>query len=276
MVSLRSVSVGLVAALLVAACATSPTGRRQLNLFPQGQMQAMGVQAFQQIKEETPTLSGGPVVSYVQCVADAITAQVNSASAPQGWEVQVFRSDQVNAFALPGGKIGVYTGLLKVAENQHQLAAVVGHEVGHVLADHSNERLSTNYAAQTGVTLLSVLAGASGAMDRNTAMGLLGLGAQVGVVLPFSRLHESEADRIGLDLMAEAGFDPRESVDLWRNMARAGGKGPPEFLSTHPSRQTRINDLQGWMPQAIDRYEVAQARGRSPNCPRPAEIPSGQ
>lgn len=274
MVSARSLTVALIAALAAVACATSPTGRRQLQLFPEGQMQAMGVQAFQQIKEDTPTLDSGPVVTYVQCVSDAITTQVNSASAPAGWEVTVFRSDQVNAFALPGGKIGVYTGLLRVAENQHQLAAVIGHEVGHVLADHSNERLSTNYAAQTGVTLLSVLAGASGAVDRDTAMGLLGLGAQVGVVLPFSRLHESEADRIGLDLMAEAGFDPRESVNLWRNMAEAGGKGPPEFLSTHPSRQTRINDLQSWMPQAVNLYQVAQARGRLPDCRRPAEIPA--
>ena len=271
--SIRSLATLALAALLSSACATSPTGRSQLHLFPEGQMKAMGVQAFQQIKEKEPTLDSGPAVAFVRCVADAITAAVDSGGAPESWEVEVFRSEQVNAFALPGGKIGVYTGLLKVTENQAQLAAVMGHEVGHVLADHSNERMSTTYATQAGVTLLAVLAGSSQAVDRNTAMAVLGLGATVGVILPFSRLHESEADRIGLDLMAEAGFDPREAVELWRNMAKTGGKGPPEFLSTHPSSNTRIDKLQELMPGAVDRYEAARMRGHRPDCPRPATIP---
>ena len=149
---------------------------------------------------------------------------------------------------------------------------MIGHEVGHVLADHSNERLSTNYAAQTGVTLLSVLAGASGAVDRDTAMGLLGLGAQVGVVLPFSRLHESEADRIGLDLMAEAGFDPRESVALWKNMRAEGGNEPPEFLSTHPSSEDRIDKLVAHYPVALKLYNDARAAGKAPDCGAPPAI----
>jgi predicted Zn-dependent protease len=180
----------------------------------------------------------------------------------RGWEVQVFADDDANAFALPGGKIGVYTGLLKVARTQDQLAAVIGHEVAHVLSRHANERVSTAYTAEAALTAV----GTSGIVSPQL-MGLMGLGAQVGVLLPFSRTQESEADILGLDLMARAGFDPRQSIALWQNMnaSRKGG-APPEFMSTHPSDATRMSKLNARMPHAMSLYQAAQAGGRRPRC----------
>lgn len=273
---LRAVLVIAVTLAVTVGCTTSPTGRQQLQLFPQSQMARMGSEAYENIKQETPVSKDPAVNRYVECVADAIIRVLPSGkNTPDDWEVTVFRSDQVNAFALPGGKIGVYTGLLRVAENQNQLAAVIGHEVGHVLADHSNARLSANYATMAGITVISVLAGASGAVDdQRTMMALLGLGAQVGVLLPFSRSHESEADEIGLDLMARAGFEPTESVALWRRMAEASDGQPPELLSTHPAHGTRIRNLQDHMPQAQRLYESAE---RHPDCQavRPEPVKKG-
>ncbi|MBM1145318.1 MAG: peptidase [Alcanivorax sp.] len=248
--------------LLLAACATSPLGRQQFLLLPAAEMDQMGVQAYSEMKQEQPTVSGTKEARYVQCVANAITAVVDS---DQQWEVTVFKDDSANAFALPGGKIGVHTGLLKVAKNQDQLAAVIGHEVGHVIAQHSNERMSIQYATQTGTQLVAALAGGDSA-EKQTLMGLLGVGAQYGVQLPFSRKHEAEADVVGLQLMAEAGFNPEQSVDLWRNMAAAGGSAPPELLSTHPSNETRIQGLQARLPEARPIYQQARAAGRRPNC----------
>lgn len=253
----------------LAACATSPTGRSQLQFFPASQMQSMGVEAFDQIKRDQPLLEDGPQVNYVQCVVDAIVPHVPAEYADAGWEVSVFESDQVNAFALPGGKMGVYTGLLDVAENADQVAAVIGHEIAHVMAEHANERMSTQMATVVGLGALQVAAGDD--PQRQQVMAALGVGAQVGIILPFSRLHESEADEIGLELMARSGFDPQASVALWRNMAKASGDGPPEFLSTHPSKDRRITDLQSAMPRALYVYEQALAAGREPQCQRPAE-----
>ena len=181
------------------------------------------------------------------------------------WEVTVFEEESPNAFALPGGKIGVHTGLFTVAENQDQLATVMGHEVAHVLAQHGNERVSTAYATQSGLALVSAMGDPNSATQRQL-MGALGVGAQVGVLLPFSRTQESEADQIGLELMARAGFDPRESTALWRNMAAAGGGAPPEFLSTHPAHGTRIQALEAWTPGALRLMEQAHAAGRRPSC----------
>jgi predicted Zn-dependent protease len=181
----------------------------------------------------------------------------------------VFQDDTANAFALPGRKIGVHTGLLKVARNQDQLATVLGHEVGHVIARHSAERVSDQYATQLGAQGIGVLLGAvsdpSSPLHAGT-MAVLGIGAQ-GVVLKFSRTHESEADLIGLDRMAAAGFDPRESVPLWQNMEAASkGARPPEFLSTHPSPETRIKDLQQRIPDALPIADQAHKQGRNPRC----------
>ena len=181
------------------------------------------------------------------------------------WEVVVFEADQANAFALPGYKIGVYTGLLKYAKNQDQLAAVMGHEVAHVIAEHGNERVSNQMATEAGLSIAAVLLGTE--QDSNTAliMAGLGLGAQYGVILPFSRSHESEADLIGLELMAKAGFNPEESVTLWQNMAQSG-LSPPEFMSTHPSSDTRIKQLRERIPQVQPAYQQAVKKGQRANC----------
>ena len=255
--------------ITLTACATSPTGRKQFVFMPESQMIVMGVQSFHKIQADTPPVKVSAVTDYVQCVADALTQlpQVKKQSAD--WEVVVFDDMAVNAFALPGGKIGVYKGLLTVAENQHQLAAVMGHEVGHVLARHGNERVSQNFAVGQTLSLLENWMVASNTKYRETAMAALGLGSRFGVLLPFSRLHESEADNIGLELMARAGFDPRQSVSLWQNMGKGGGKTPPEFMSTHPSHKTRIDDLNAEMSNAASLYNSAKAAGKRPGCKAP-------
>ena len=254
---------------VLAACATSPTGRKQLIFMPESQMVVMGVQSFNQMKDQTPEVKDAAINNYVQCVAGAITSLPTVQNNSADWEVVVFDDATVNAFALPGGKIGVYKGLLTVAETQGQLAAVLGHEVGHVLAHHGNERVSQNFAVGQTLALLENWMAAGNKSNRDTVMSALGLGAQVGVLLPFSRLHESEADRIGLDLMAQAGFDPHESVTLWENMGKDGGKQPPQFLSTHPSHSTRIEQLNGAIPQVLPLYQQAQTEGKRPACKVP-------
>jgi len=250
----------LTALVLLAGCATSPTGRSQLVLMPESEINQMGLQAFTTIKQETRVDHSTATNRYVQCVAQAITREVGG-----NWEVVVFNDSDANAFALPGGKIGVYTGLLKVAENQDQLATVIGHEVAHVLARHSNERVSQKFAVEQGLSLINAIANPQSGTGQ-TLMGLLGVGAQYGVLMPYSRIQESEADILGLDLMARAGFDPRESTRLWINMGRAGGGQPPEFLSTHPSHSTRISDLNAHMPVALQLQSRARQQGKRPAC----------
>ncbi|WP_240776308.1 M48 family metallopeptidase [Nitrincola alkalilacustris] len=258
----------LLSCLLLSACATSPTGRTQLTLFSEGELAQMGSASFDQIKEEEKINTNRAVNQYVQCVSDALLAVSGT---PEGWEVVVFDAEGVNAFALPGKKIGVHTGLLKVAETPDQLAAVIGHEIGHVQARHGNERVSTAFATQAGLALIGAVV-ASGEEPSPALMAALGLGAQVGVMLPFSRQHELEADLIGLDLMARAGFDPQQSITLWQNMSRSGGGQSVEFLSTHPGHETRIRTLQQSMPGAMDTYNRARAAGKNPTCRPPARI----
>lgn len=248
--------------LLLLACTESPLGRKQLLLMPESQMAQMGATAYSEMKTQQAVVTDAQAVSYVRCVTAAITTSLGGNGS---WEVNLFRDDSANAFALPGGKIGVNTGLLKVAETPDQLAAVIGHEIGHVMAQHGNERMSIQMATQTGMQLMKTLSGEP-SEEKQMLFGLLGLGAQFGVTLPYSRAHESEADLIGLKLMAAAGFDPRASVTLWQNMAHASGGAPPEFLSTHPSSQTRIEALRANMAQALPIYEKAKAGGRTPDC----------
>ena len=225
----------LVATALVsaAACSTSPTGRPQIAFMSEKDMQQMGEQAFSQIKAQTPLL--------------------------------VFDDNAVNAFALPGNKIGVYEGIFRAARNQDQLAAVIGHEVAHVVAHHANERVSTTTATQMGVNVAQAAAGGTGT-GSGQLVGLLGAGATMGVILPFNRKQESEADVVGLDLMAKAGFNPAQAIPLWENMSRIGKEKPPEFLSTHPSDETRLNGLKKALPKAETLYAEAQAKGFQPSC----------
>ena len=245
---------------LATGCATSPTGRSQLVLMPDSQMDQMGLQAFTNIKDETPVEKSRTTNKYVQCVGKAITREVGG-----NWEIVVFRDDAANAFALPGRKIGVNTGLLKVAENQHQLATVLGHEVAHVLSQHSNERVSQQFAVEQGLGLVNAVASPQSATGQ-TLMGLLGVGAQYGILLPYSRVQESEADTLGLDLLAKAGFDPRESVKRWANMSRANRGQPPEFRSTHPSHGSRISELNAHMAVALNLQNRARQLGKRPAC----------
>lgn len=257
------------AALTLGACATSPTGRKQLILLPEEQMSVLGAQAFDQMKAEEPVSNDPTMNRYVQCISDALL-DASGANEGQSWEVVVFDSPQVNAFALPGAKIGVYTGMIQFAQTPDQLAAVIGHEIGHVIARHSNERVSEQQAAalaQGGFALL--LEGfQTDPNTRNAVMAGLGIGHQFGRALPHSRTQESEADIIGLSLMADAGFDPEAAPALWDLMA-ARGESPPEFMSTHPAPDRRAADLRKRIPEIVSRYEAARAAGRRPACSRP-------
>ncbi|HUR41511.1 MAG TPA: M48 family metallopeptidase [Verrucomicrobiae bacterium] len=240
--------------LLIAACSTSPLGRRQFKLVSDEQMNEMGVASFNELKTKTPETRDTRASEYVSCVARNITSVMGGGN----WEVRTFEDKSVNAFALPGGKIGVNTGLLKVATTQDQLAAVIGHEVAHVIAGHSSERVSESMAAQLGLGVVEASTGVNGEM--------LGIATNVLLLLPHSRAHESEADLLGLDYMAKAGFDPRASITLWQNMRASAGQKPPELLSTHPSDATRITHLEQRLPIAMPLYEQARAGGRRPAC----------
>lgn len=254
---------------MLVGCQTtqSPTGRSQMLMFSDAEMRQLGERSFEQIRTQEKTPTSPRVKAYVNCVADAITRQLPSAAGPTGWEVEVFDSEQVNAFALPGGHIGVYSGLLKVAETPHQLAAVIGHEVGHVLARHSNERLSRNQLTELGMNAAGAFMDIGGVESRNAWMSALGVGTQVGILLPYGRKQESESDEIGLELMANAGFDPRQSVTLWLRMGRASQESKTvELLSTHPSHSRRIQELNARMPRALELYEQAQRMGIRPSC----------
>lgn len=249
---------------LLTSCAQSPTGRSQLKLYSNAQLASMGVQAFADMKTKQKVSTKRVNNQFVTCVAGYLTQQVPKQVFDGEWELVVFEDEQVNAFALPGGKIGVYTGLLNVAENQHQLAAVIGHEIGHVIAEHGNERMSNSALIGLGMQATNQLLKNNQVASSNAIMAAIGLGLQVGVQLPFSRTHESESDLIGLSLMAKAGFDPQGAVALWQNMEKASGAArQAEFLSTHPSPQTRIGMLQKNMEDA---KAIATRATTQPNC----------
>ncbi|KZN36199.1 M48 family metallopeptidase [Pseudoalteromonas luteoviolacea] len=263
---MKKVLACMLVALTLSGCKTSPTGRTQIMLYPEHQMNEMGLASFDQIKSKQAVDTNQANNTYVKCIADALIAQLPNKYASQKWEVVVFKDDSANAFALPGGKIGVHTGLLKVAKNQHQLAAVMGHEVGHVIAQHANERVSQSSLLQAGLQVSNAVMEMNNIEHRNAIMQGLGVGAQVGIALPFSRGHETEADIIGLELMAKAGFKPIGAVELWRNMEKQGGERPMEFLSTHPSPDNRIQRLSDNMSSANNLYRNAQQKGLNPTC----------
>lgn len=245
-------------------CDESPTGRKQLTLLPDSQLAAYGAKTFEDLKRTQPVLTEPAVNGYVRCIAQRIIEALpeNRGS----WEVVVFRNPSPNAFALPGNKIGVNSGMLRVAPTQDQLAAVIAHEVGHILADHANERLTQQLAVQGGLAIMDLFSDDPTGWKYQTLRKALGLGAEVGLLLPFSRTHEKEADAVGLELMARAGFDPRQSIQLWKNMAAATRGEPVEFLSTHPSHETRYEELDERMAPALKLYEGARSRGIHPNC----------
>ena len=267
----------LTIAVSITGCETNPyTGRKQLLMTSIGQEIQMGAQAYNQVKSDPnmrPSQDPREVEPVKRVAARIVEAAKRSKYAEMAkqfqWEVTVIKDDKTaNAFALPGGKMAVYTGIFSMARTEAGLAAVMGHEVVHALARHGAERMSQGQVANTVLQVAGAAIGLSGGnpLLGQATMAALGAGAQVGVLLPFSRKHESEADYVGILLAADAGYDPRESVALWERMAQSGGGGQPEFMSTHPSHDTRIEQLKEWMPEAMAIY---QKRTQMPAKPLP-------
>lgn len=262
-----SVLVGaLVLSLGIVGCESDPyTGRSQLLMTSVGEEMQMGAQAYDQIKSDPkikPSQDPREIEPVKRAAARIIEAAKRSKYADRAkqfqWEVTVIKDDKTaNAFALPGGKMAVYTGIFPVAKTEAGLAAVMGHEVVHALARHGAERMSQGQLTNAALQVAGAAVGATGGnpLLGQATMAALGVGAQVGVLLPFSRQHESEADFVGILLAADAGYDPQESVHLWERMEQlSGGGGPAEFLSTHPGHDTRIQQLKKWMPEAMAIY----------------------
>jgi predicted Zn-dependent protease len=238
-------------AVLVAGCAGSGETGLGIDVVSEEQVQQMGIESWERIRSETPVSED----EAAQQTADEVAGNLLRAAGadPGEWEVVVFQGDQANAFALPGGKIGIYDGMFQAVQNEAQLAAVVAHEIGHVQAEHARERVSSEVATQGVVQLVSAALQVGNVGYANAIAGALGAGAQYGVLLPYSRNQELEADRVGLQLMAQAGYDPRETLAFWQRMQQQGGE-PPAFLSTHPTPGNRIEQLQELMPAALETY----------------------
>lgn len=260
-------SVAIATAVAGCSTTTSSTGRKQVVGLSEAQLAQMGEQAFEQAKQKTPQSRDSRQTAYVGCVVNAIVRQVPSPWNQLRWEFALFQDNEANAWALPGGKVGVYTGIFNVARNQDQLAGVIAHEIGHVIERHHNERITRQQGASTGLQILSALVGARYGEGVGNTVGQVGsLGAQGLILLPNSREQEGEADVVGQQLMAKAGFDPRGAVTLWQNMGAAGGSRPPEWLSTHPNPEARLRELQARAENLVPAMEAARRAGNTPRC----------
>ena len=249
----KRITLVLTLAAILSGCA--------LPLVSEAELEIESEKEFDKIRQQTPISTDARARSYIECVALAIIEELEEPYASMEWEIEVFDSDSINAFAMTGGKIGVFTGIFKAAKNQDQLGAVLGHEVAHVTQKHALERVNTAMTTQGGVMVgTAVLGGGQATAD------VLSMGAALGITLPYGRGQESEADVVGLKYSAGAGFDPRQSVELWKNMEKANKLGPPEFLSTHPSGDTRISDLIAELPEALVLYNEAKSGGKQPRC----------
>lgn len=235
------------------------TGRKQLVDISREQEAQLGYQSYQEILSTENVVEAGPqremVIRVAKRLIEAIHRLDPKADPGFEWAANLIESDQANAFALPGGKIAVYTGILPVAANENGLAAVMGHEVAHAIARHGAERMAYQKLVQIGSMAAGVTVGDMSPAARQAVMGALGAGAKFGVLLPFSRDHETEADLMGIKFAAAACYDPREAPELWKRMAALGGTRPPEFSSTHPSNETRIQKLNEAMPEALQIYQ---------------------
>lgn len=256
---------GAVALLTLSTCSTVPvTGRQQLNLISGSEMMAMSYQQYDQFLSEHKLSDNQEQVAMVKRCGERIQkaveeyfAQNNMSDHLDGykWEFNLVEDPQVNAWCMPGGKVVVYSGLLPVAEDENGLAVVMGHEIAHAVAEHGNERMSQQMLQQMGGTALAVAMQNKPQETQQLWMTAYGVGTQLGAMLPYSRLHESEADRLGLIFMAMAGYNPNGAVEFWQRMAaQKGGQAPPEFLSTHPSDQTRIRKIKELLPEAMKYY----------------------
>ena len=227
--------------ILLSSCVTSPTGRSQLMLISADEETKMGAQAYQEVLGSSKILASGPEVTRVRTVGERI-AKVTGES--YQWEFNVIDDPKtVNAFCLPGGKVAVYTGILPLATTDDELAVVMGHEIAHATCHHGGERVSQNVIAQLGLSAADLLLSGQSESTRQLAIAALGAGAQVGVLLPYSREHESEADTVGLNYMYDAGYDPAAGAEFWKKMEAQGGGAPPAFLSTHPAPEARMENL---------------------------------
>lgn len=251
-----------VAFIFLLSCATVPlTGRRQLSLIPSGQILSMSFQQYDQVKKESKLSTNQKDVAMIKNAGARISTAAEDFLREKGismkfeWEFILIENDEtVNAWCMPGGKVAFYTGILPYTKNETGVAVVMGHEVAHALAQHGNERMSQGLLVQLGGLTLAKALETKPKATQNLFMQAFGIGAQVGFLLPYSRKHESEADYIGLILMAKAGYNPKEAVKFWERMSQSGGAAPPEFLSTHPTHETRINDLNKRLPEAMKYY----------------------
>ncbi|HET7361734.1 MAG TPA: M48 family metallopeptidase [Salinimicrobium sp.] len=255
---LRKITIALSIFLVVVSCKTNPfTGEKNLNFVSNSQIFPMAFQQYDQFLAEHNVVTGTPEARMVKNVGQQIAAAAKrylDANGYQGylegyeWEFNLVKDEAVNAWAMPGGKIVFYTGIMPIAQNETGVAAIMAHEVAHALANHGAQRMSAAQLQQLGAVAGGVII--DDPQTQQIFSTAYGLGTQLGVMLPFSRGHESEADRIGLTLMAIAGYDPAEAADLWRRMQAQGQAAPPEFLSTHPSTERRIRNIEQWAPQA--------------------------
>ncbi|MGD8352920.1 MAG: M48 family metallopeptidase [Pseudomonadota bacterium] len=250
--------------LVMVSCRTVPvTGRSQLSLVSDSQVRGMSLQAYDEFLSQHEVITGTKEAAMVQNVGERISKAVESYLASQNllnksqfaWEFNLIEDKAMNAWAMPGGKVVVYTGILPVTRDETGLAVVMSHEIAHVVAGHGAERMSQGLLTELGGMALSTALSSEPQRTQDLYMTAYGLGAQVGVLLPYSRLHESEADHLGLIFMAIAGYDPNEAVGFWQRMSEsAEGKAPPEFLSTHPSDKKRIQQIRKWIPEAMKYY----------------------
>ncbi len=256
----------LAAVFLLSSCSTVPiTGRSQLDLIPDNEMLSMSFQQYDQFLKSNKESTNQKEIALVKKVgggiADAVQryfAEHNLTDQLQGykWEFHLIESKEANAWCMPGGKVVVYSGILPITKTEAGLAVVLGHEIAHAVAKHGNERMSQALLTQLGGVALSEAIKNKPAVTQNIFMAAFGVGAQIGVLLPFSRVQESEADHLGLIFMAMAGYDPHEALSFWQRMSVAmKGKTPPEFLSDHPSNQTRIEDIKKELPEALKYYQ---------------------
>jgi predicted Zn-dependent protease len=254
----------IVLALVVFACSTVPiTGRKQLSLIPASEMLSMSYTEYDSVLKTSKLSTNQEQIQLVKKVGGRIQKAVETYFAEKDlsgqlkdykWEFNLVESEEVNAWCMPGGKVVVYTGILPVTQSEVGLAVVLGHEISHAVAQHGSERMSQGLLAQLGGAALSVALQNKPEQTKQLWMSVYGVGAQVGVLLPYSRTHESEADHLGLIFMSMAGYDPNEAVNFWQRMAASGGQKPPEFLSTHPSDESRIADIKKELPEAMKYY----------------------
>jgi len=254
------------AMVFLAACSTTETGRAQLTLKSERQLEYEAKQTFEMMRANMPLVTDQATIDYVACVANALIEVLDEPEKSMYWELAIFNQPVVNASVMAGGKISVYSGLLGETKNQHQVASIMGHEMAHAISKHTNERASRAAVSDVGIEIAALILGGGYYNQTQGAYSALKSAEDLGLNKPFTRMQESEADEIGLTYMARAGFDPRESVQLWKNMAAKGNNKIAEILSTHPSDETRLEDQIQQLPAALALYNEARAAGRAPRC----------